>query len=147
METVVEVADEGGWDVDVDVRIDAKDNVVPKAARVPDRMLVIKTWNCPKNCQGFGQARGFGKHRQNESANWPPTSPTSTCNRSTKSSPSAVNLFFKLKNNKNAASFARRLFELGSHPKVTKQARKILQACKIWASPVSGLFHRGYWID
>lgn len=41
----------------------------------------------------------------------------------------ALNLFFKLKNYKTAASFARRLLELGPRPEVAQQARKILQAC------------------
>lgn len=39
----------------------------------------------------------------------------------------ALNLFFKLKNYKTAASFARRLLELGPRPEVSQQARKILQ--------------------
>lgn len=42
----------------------------------------------------------------------------------------AVNLFFKIKNYKTAASFARRLLELGPRPEVAQQARKILQACE-----------------
>ncbi|GFG36116.1 hypothetical protein Cfor_03758 [Coptotermes formosanus] len=41
----------------------------------------------------------------------------------------ALNLFFKLKNYKMAASFARRLLEQGPRPEVAQQARKILQAC------------------
>lgn len=41
----------------------------------------------------------------------------------------AVNLFFKLKNYKTAAMFARRLLELGPRPEVSQQTRKILQAC------------------
>lgn len=41
----------------------------------------------------------------------------------------ALNLFFKLKNYKTAASFARRLLELGPRPDVAAQTRKILQAC------------------
>lgn len=41
----------------------------------------------------------------------------------------AINLFFKLKNYKTAASFARRLLELGPRPEVAAQARKMLQAC------------------
>lgn len=41
----------------------------------------------------------------------------------------ALNLFFKLKNYKTAASFARRLLEQGPRPEVAQQARKILQAC------------------
>lgn len=41
----------------------------------------------------------------------------------------ALNLFFKLKNFKTAASFARRLLELGPKPDVAQQTRKILQAC------------------
>ncbi|XP_049801148.1 coatomer subunit alpha [Schistocerca nitens] len=41
----------------------------------------------------------------------------------------ALNLFFRLKNYKTAASFARRLLELGPRPEVAQQARKILQAC------------------
>ena len=43
----------------------------------------------------------------------------------------ALNLFFKLKNYKTAASFARRLLELGPRPEVAQQARKILQACEM----------------
>ncbi|XP_033100225.1 coatomer subunit alpha-like [Anneissia japonica] len=42
----------------------------------------------------------------------------------------ALNLFFKLKNFKTAASFARRLLELGPKPEVAQQTRKILQACE-----------------
>lgn len=41
----------------------------------------------------------------------------------------ALNLFFKLKNYKTAATFARRLLELGPRPDVATQTRKILQAC------------------
>ncbi|PSN39046.1 Coatomer subunit alpha [Blattella germanica] len=41
----------------------------------------------------------------------------------------ALNLFFKLKNYKTAASFARRLLELGPRQEVAQQAKKILQAC------------------
>ncbi|XP_074099177.1 coatomer subunit alpha [Cotesia typhae] len=41
----------------------------------------------------------------------------------------AVNLFFKLKNYKTTASFARRLLELGPRAEVAQQVRKILQAC------------------
>ena len=41
----------------------------------------------------------------------------------------AVNMFFKLKNYKTAASFARRLLELGPKPDLAQQVRKILQAC------------------
>lgn len=43
----------------------------------------------------------------------------------------ALNMFFKLKNYKTAASFARRLLELGPRPEVAQQARKILQACEL----------------
>lgn len=43
----------------------------------------------------------------------------------------ALNMFFKLKNYKSAASFARRLLELGPRPEVAQQARKILQACEV----------------
>ena len=43
----------------------------------------------------------------------------------------ALNMFFKLKNYKTAASFARRLLELGPRAEVAQQARKILQACEI----------------
>jgi len=39
----------------------------------------------------------------------------------------AVNLFFKLKNFKTAASFARRLLELGPKPEIAQQV--ILQYC------------------
>ncbi|KAK3106032.1 hypothetical protein FSP39_011311 [Pinctada imbricata] len=42
----------------------------------------------------------------------------------------ALNLFFKLKNFKTAASFARRLLELGPKPDVAAQTRKILAACE-----------------
>lgn len=41
----------------------------------------------------------------------------------------ALNMFFKLKNYKTAASFAKRLLELGPRQEVAQQARKILQAC------------------
>lgn len=41
----------------------------------------------------------------------------------------AINLFFKLKNYKTAASFAKRLLELGPRPEVAQQARKLNQAC------------------
>eukprot|EP00731_Ephydatia_muelleri_P009629 Em0005g215a len=41
----------------------------------------------------------------------------------------ALNLFYKLRNFKTAASFARRLLELGPKPDVAAQTRKILQAC------------------
>ena len=41
----------------------------------------------------------------------------------------AVNLFFKIKNYKTAASLARRLLELGPKAEVATQTRKILQAC------------------
>uniref|UniRef100_A0A336MCE9 Coatomer subunit alpha n=1 Tax=Culicoides sonorensis TaxID=179676 RepID=A0A336MCE9_CULSO len=43
----------------------------------------------------------------------------------------ALNMFFKLKNYKTAASFARRLIELGPKPEVAQQTRKILQACEV----------------
>lgn len=43
----------------------------------------------------------------------------------------ALNMFFKLKNYKTAASFARRLLELGPRPEVAQQVRKILQACEL----------------
>lgn len=43
----------------------------------------------------------------------------------------ALNMFFKLKNYKTAASFARRLLEMGPRPEVAQQARKILQACEV----------------
>ena len=39
----------------------------------------------------------------------------------------ALNLSFKLKNYRTAASFARRLLELGPKPEVAQQTRKILQ--------------------
>lgn len=42
----------------------------------------------------------------------------------------ALNLFFKLKNFQTAASFARRLLELGPKPDVATQTRKVLQACE-----------------
>ncbi|XP_069697001.1 coatomer subunit alpha-like isoform X2 [Periplaneta americana] len=41
----------------------------------------------------------------------------------------ALNLFFKLKNYKTAASFAQRLLEQGPRQEVAQQARMILQAC------------------
>jgi len=43
----------------------------------------------------------------------------------------ALNMFFKLKNYKTAASFARRLLELAPRPDVAQQVRKILQACEV----------------
>lgn len=43
----------------------------------------------------------------------------------------ALNMFFKLKNYKTAASFASRLLELGPRPEVAMQVRKILQACEV----------------
>ncbi|KAJ6225704.1 hypothetical protein RDWZM_004249 [Blomia tropicalis] len=42
----------------------------------------------------------------------------------------ALNLFFKLKNFQTAASFARRLLELGPKPDIATQTRKVLQACE-----------------
>lgn len=42
----------------------------------------------------------------------------------------ALNMFFKLKNYKTAASFARRLLELGPRNDTAQQARKMLQACE-----------------
>nr|BAC27682.1 unnamed protein product [Mus musculus] len=42
----------------------------------------------------------------------------------------ALNLFYKLKNFKTAATFARRLLELGPKPEVAQQTRKILSACE-----------------
>lgn len=42
----------------------------------------------------------------------------------------ALNLFFKLKNFKTAASFAARLLELGPKPDIAQQTRKILAACE-----------------
>ncbi|XP_067949452.1 coatomer subunit alpha-like isoform X2 [Watersipora subatra] len=42
----------------------------------------------------------------------------------------AQTLFFKLKNFKTAASFARRLLELGPKPEMAKQTRTILQHCE-----------------
>jgi len=41
----------------------------------------------------------------------------------------ALNLFFKLKNYNGAASFARRLLELGPKAEISANTRKILQAC------------------
>jgi coatomer protein complex subunit alpha (xenin) len=41
----------------------------------------------------------------------------------------ALNLFYKIKNFKTAASFARRLLELGPKPDIANNTRKILQAC------------------
>ncbi|CAK8683346.1 unnamed protein product [Clavelina lepadiformis] len=41
----------------------------------------------------------------------------------------AQNLFFKIKNYKTAAGFARRLLELGPKPDVASQTRKIIAAC------------------
>lgn len=41
----------------------------------------------------------------------------------------ALNMFFRVKNYKTAASLAKRLLELGPRPEVAQQARKILQAC------------------
>lgn len=42
----------------------------------------------------------------------------------------ALNLFFKIKNYRMAASFARRLLELGPKPDVAQQTRRILAACE-----------------
>uniref|UniRef100_A0A8C8UP76 Coatomer alpha subunit C-terminal domain-containing protein n=1 Tax=Peromyscus maniculatus bairdii TaxID=230844 RepID=A0A8C8UP76_PERMB len=42
----------------------------------------------------------------------------------------ALNLFFKLKNFKTAATFAQRLLELGPKPEVAQQTSKILSACE-----------------
>eukprot|EP00127_Corallochytrium_limacisporum_P003893 Clim_evm3s154 gene=Clim_evmTU3s154 len=42
----------------------------------------------------------------------------------------ATNLFYKLKNFKTCASFAKRLLELGPKPEVAQQFRKILAACE-----------------
>lgn len=42
----------------------------------------------------------------------------------------ALNLFFKMKNFRMAASFARRLLELGPKPDVAQQTRRILVACE-----------------
>lgn len=42
----------------------------------------------------------------------------------------ALNLFFKLKNFRTSASFARRLLELGPKAEVAAQTRKILSACE-----------------
>lgn len=41
----------------------------------------------------------------------------------------SLNMFFKMKNYKTAASFAKRLLDLGPRQEVAQQARKILQAC------------------
>ncbi|KAG5337734.1 COPA protein, partial [Acromyrmex heyeri] len=41
----------------------------------------------------------------------------------------AVNLFYKLKNYKTAASFARRLLELGPNPELAQKIRVLLQSC------------------
>ncbi|XP_022914728.1 coatomer subunit alpha [Onthophagus taurus] len=41
----------------------------------------------------------------------------------------ALNMFFKMKNYKTAASFAKRLLELGPRPEVAQQTRKLLLAC------------------
>lgn len=49
----------------------------------------------------------------------------------------ALNMFFKVKNYKTAASFAKRLLELGPRPEVAQQARKIMQACDM--NPVDEL--------
>ncbi|KYM93922.1 Coatomer subunit alpha [Cyphomyrmex costatus] len=42
----------------------------------------------------------------------------------------AVNLFYKLKNFKTAASFARRLLELGPNPELAQKIRVLLQSCE-----------------
>lgn len=42
----------------------------------------------------------------------------------------ATNAFFKIKNYKTAASFARRLLEQGPPPQVAQQVRKILAVCE-----------------
>jgi coatomer protein complex subunit alpha (xenin) len=41
-----------------------------------------------------------------------------------------MNLTFKLKNYRTAASFARRLLELGPKPDMAQQTRKLLQVCE-----------------
>lgn len=43
----------------------------------------------------------------------------------------ALNMFFKMKNYNTAASFGRRLLELGPRQEVAQQARKIVQACEM----------------
>lgn len=43
----------------------------------------------------------------------------------------ALNLFFKLKNFKTAASFARRLLELGPKPEVAQQVTKCVCVCYV----------------
>lgn len=43
---------------------------------------------------------------------------------------SAVNLFYKMRNFRTAAAFARRLLELGPKPDVAQSARRILQVCE-----------------
>ncbi|KAG6451217.1 coatomer subunit alpha isoform X2 [Manduca sexta] len=53
----------------------------------------------------------------------------------------ALNMFFKLKNYRTAASFARRLLELGPRPEVAQQARKILQACEKTPTDEHQLFY------
>lgn len=42
----------------------------------------------------------------------------------------ALNLFFKIKNYKTAASFAKKLLELGPRAEIAQQCRKMLQACE-----------------
>jgi len=54
----------------------------------------------------------------------------------------ALNLFFKLKNYKTAASFARRLLEQGPRPEVAQQARKILQ---VWRCMLRSVLFMSVW--
>jgi len=48
----------------------------------------------------------------------------------------ALNLFFKLKNFKMAASFARRLLELGPKPEISQQVVFLLFAVCLWFDSV-----------
>jgi hypothetical protein len=57
----------------------------------------------------------------------------------------ALNLFFKLKNYKTAASFARRLLEQGPRQEVAQQARKILQVGQLML--YSAIVHIGLVIN
>lgn len=57
----------------------------------------------------------------------------------------ALNLFFKLKNYKTAASFARRLLEQGPRQEVAQQARKILQVGQLML--YSSMVHIGLVIN
>lgn len=54
----------------------------------------------------------------------------------------AVNMFFKLKNYKTTASFARKLLELGPRAEIAQQVRKILQVCRPFTNPLENYTKR-----